>query len=76
LDKLASFHFKKIELEYECDSDPQLCDSILIFESMFTLVSLFNLDTFLELTLIHLPIDFKIELVILGSHIPGKECEF
>ena len=30
-DKLASFHFNEIKLEYKCESDPQLCDSILIF---------------------------------------------
>ena len=78
LDKLASFHFKKIELEYEYDPDPQLCDSILIFDSMLTLVSLPNLDPILEPTLIHVPIELKIEPPILDSHIPlmGKECEF
>jgi len=31
LDKLISFHFKKIELEYECDPNSQLCDSIPFF---------------------------------------------
>jgi len=35
-DELASFHFNEIELEYECESDLQLCDSILIFESILT----------------------------------------
>ena len=44
IDKLASFHFNEIELEYECEPDPQLCDSILIFESMLTPVSLPKLD--------------------------------
>ena len=36
IDKLASLHFNEIELEYECEPDLQLCDSILIFESMLT----------------------------------------
>ena len=35
-DKLASLLFNKIELEHECDPDPHLCDSVLIFESMLT----------------------------------------
>jgi len=78
LDKLASFHFKKIELESECGPDLQLCDSIPIFESMFTSVSLPDLDPFSELTLIHVLIDFEFELPILESRIllMGKECEF
>ena len=41
INKLASFHFNKIELEHECDPDPQLCDSVPIFE---TPVFLPNLD--------------------------------
>jgi len=46
IDKLASFHFNEIELEHECDPDPQLCDSILIFESILTQVSFPKLDPF------------------------------
>ena len=42
--KLASFHFNEIELDYECEPYPQLCDSISIFESMLTPVFLPNLD--------------------------------
>ena len=38
IDKLASFYFNKIELEYECDPDLQPCDSVPIFESMLTLI--------------------------------------
>ena len=60
IDKLASFHFNKIELEYECDPDPQLCDSIPFFEAMLTLVSLPELDPFLEPILIPVFIDFEI----------------
>jgi len=43
-DKLISFHFNKIELEHECDLNPQLCDSVSNFESMLTHVSLPDLD--------------------------------
>jgi len=74
---LSSFHFNKIKLEHECDPDPQLCDSIQIFESMLILVSLLKLDPFPELTLIPVSISFEIEPPLLDSHISliGKECE-
>jgi len=69
INKLASFHFNKIELEHECDPDLQLCDSILIFESMLSPVSLPKLDPFLEPTLISVSIYFEIEPSLLDSHI-------
>ena len=34
IDKLASFYFNEIELEDECDTDSQYCDSVPLFESM------------------------------------------
>jgi len=40
INKLASFYFNEIKLEDECDADFQCCDSVLLFESMLTLVSL------------------------------------
>ena len=43
IDELTSFHFE-IELDYECEPDLQLCDSVFIFESMLTPVFLTNLD--------------------------------
>jgi len=46
LDKLAKFSFNEIEHKCECDPDPQPCDSVSIFESILTLVSLPNLDQF------------------------------
>jgi len=61
LDKLAGFHFHEIKVEHECNTDPQPCDSIPIFESLFTLVSLPKLDPFPEPTLILVFIDFEIE---------------
>ena len=74
---MASFNFNKIELDYECEPDPQLCDSVSIFESMFTPVFLPNLDQFPEPTFIPIPINLEIESPILDSHIPlmEKECE-
>ena len=36
IDELTS----EVELDYECEPDPQLCDSVPIFESMLTTVSL------------------------------------
>ena len=58
---MTSFHFNEIELDYECEPDSQLCDSVSIFESMLTPVSLPKLDLFLEPTLISVSIDFEIE---------------
>ena len=52
LDKLVSFSFNEIKLEYECDPDPQPCDSVSIFESMMTPISLPNLDQFFKPTFI------------------------
>ena len=75
---MASFHFNEIELDHECEPDPQLCDSVSIFESMLTPVILPNLDQFSEPTFIPVPINLEIESPILDSHIPlmGKECEY
>ena len=78
LDKLASFPFNEIELKCECDPDPQPCDSVSIFKSMLTPISLPNLDQFFKPTVIPIPIDLEIESPILDNHISlmGKECEF
>jgi len=78
LDKLASFHFKKIELDCECEPDPQLYDLILIFESILTVVSLPDLDSIPKPTLIPVPIELEIEALIFDSHIQlmRKECNF
>ena len=68
---MISFHFNEIELERECELEIQFCDSVLIFESMLTLVSLPDLDP------IPVPIDFDYQPAILDSHVPllRKECE-
>jgi len=75
---LEIFHFNEIELDYECEPNPQLCDSVSIFDSILILIFLPNLDQFPEPTFIPVPIDLKVESPILNSHIPlmGKECEF
>jgi len=77
IDKLTSFHFNEIELEYECEPNSQLCDSIPIFESMLTVASLPKLDTLPEPTLILVSMDFEIELLLLDCHtsLMGIECE-
>ena len=75
IDKLVSFHFNEIELEYECEPDPPLCDSIPIFESMLTPVSLPKLDPLLEPTLIPVSMDFEIEPFLLDSHISLMEID-
>ena len=76
-DKLASFHFNEIELEDECDTDSQYCDSVPLFESMLTPVSLPDSDLILKPTLIPIPIELEHEPLILDSHIPllGNECQ-
>ena len=66
-DKWVSFHFKKFELEYECDPDPQLCDSISIFEFILTPISLPNLDPIFEPTLVPVPIELEIKPPFLKS---------
>ena len=75
---MASFHFKKIELEHEYDPDLRLCDSVSIFESMLTSVSLPDLDPIPEPTLISVPIHLEHEPLMLASHIPlmKNECKF
>ena len=75
---MASFHFKKIELESKCDPHPQLYDSVLNFEFLLTPVSLLDLGPISEQTLISVPIDTEIEPSILDNQISlmGNECEF
>ena len=74
---MVSFPFNEIKLECECDPDPQLCDLVSNFKSMLILVSLPNFDPFLKQTLIPVPINLKIESLIVDSHIPlmDHECE-
>ena len=75
--QIGKFHFNEIELEHECDLNPQFCDSVSIFYSMLTLVSLPDLDHVPEPTLTPVPINLEHEPTILESHIPfmRNECE-
>ena len=77
INKLASFYFNVIELEDECDTDSQCCDSVSLFESMLTLVSLPDLNLILKQILIPIPIKLEHEPPILDSHttLLENECE-
>ena len=66
---MASFHFNEIELEYECEPDLKLCDSISFFESMLTPASLPKLDPLPEPTLVAVSLDLETEPLLLDSHI-------
>jgi len=76
MDKLATFNFNEIELYCECEPDPQLCDLISNFESILTLVSLPNLGSISEPTLIPIPVYYEIGSFILGSHIHLMDHEY
>jgi len=69
-EEMASFYFKKIEIDCEYKLVPQLCDSASVFEFILTPVSLPNLDPFSESTLIFVLIELEIEPPIFDSHIP------
>ena len=74
IDKLVSSHFCGIELNEECDFDPQICDPVQIPESLLTPVILPNLSNILESVLI--PIIPELESLLFESHIPswGNNC--
>ena len=61
IDKLANSHFYKIELNKECDFDPQICDPVQIPESILTPVSLPHFNPFPESTVDPVPIQPKIK---------------
>ena len=69
IDKLASFHFNEIKLEYEWELDLQFCDSAPNLESLLTLVTLPDLDPIFKSALITISIDLEHEPPIF-SHIP------
>ena len=73
---MASSHFYRIELNEECDFDPQICDPVQIPESILTPVLLPNLSNILESVLIPIPVILELESPILDGHIPswGNEC--
>ena len=67
LNKLVSFQFNEIELDCECELDPQLCDLIPNLESMLTQMFLHNLDQIFKPTLIPISIYYEIESLIVDS---------
>jgi len=72
---LTSYHFNEIELEHDCEPEPQFCDSILIFYLILTHVLLPNmnlpdLNRTPESVLIPLPVNLELESPMLPNHIP------
>ena len=65
---MVSYPFPEIELENEYDHEPQLSDSILLPDSIMTLVSLPDFNLFSESTLDPVPIHNKIESPIFDDH--------
>jgi len=58
---LASYPFPEIELEHECDPEPQLNNLISLFDSILTLVSLPDFNRFPDSVLNPVPVHRKIE---------------
>ena len=77
LDILTSYPFSEIELTHECDHEPQVGNSILLFDSIMTPVSLSDFFSILESTLNPVPIHREIESPTFYDHIllMGKVCE-
>jgi len=66
--RIGKFSFNEIKLDYECELDPQLYDSVSIFESMLTPVFLPNLDQILEPTFIPVPIGLNHQFWLVTFH--------
>jgi len=80
LDILASYPFSEIELGHECDPDPPVDNSISLFDSIMTAVSLPDIFHIPESTLNSVPVHRDIKLPIfydLYDHISlmEKVCE-
>ena len=77
LDPSASYHFSKIELELESDPEPQIGNSISLFDSIMTLISLPNFFSIPKSTLNPAPVHREIESPISYDHtsLMGKVCE-
>ena len=61
IDKLASSHFYKIELNEDLDIDSQICDPVQLPELILTSVLLPDLSSILEPVLILIPIILELE---------------
>ena len=46
IDMLAEYQFPEIEIEHECDLEAQIDNSIILLDSMLTLISLPNFNPF------------------------------
>ena len=68
MDILASYLFPEIELEYECDPEPQFGNSIPFLNSILTPVSLPNFNHFPEPVLNHVLIHREIESPIFQDY--------
>ena len=65
IDILASYPFPEIEIEYESDPEPEVGDSISLFDSIMTPVSLPDFFSILKSTLNPVPVHYEIESPIL-----------
>ena len=77
LDILASYPFPEIEIEPECDPEPHVSNSISLFNSIMTSVSLPDFFSIPESTLNPVPVHREIESPIFYDHISliGKVCD-
>ena len=69
MDTLTSYFFLEIELEHECDLDPQFGNSTPIFDSMLTPIFLPYFNHFSESMLNRVPLHREIESPIFQNHI-------
>jgi len=68
IDMLASYPFPEIELDNECNLEPQLGNSIPLPDSIMTLVSLSNFNFLPESVLDLVPVHREIESPIFCDH--------
>ena len=65
----ANNPFPKIELEHECDPDPQVGNSVSLSDSIMTLISLPDFFHISNSTLNHVPVHRENESLIFYDHI-------
>ena len=76
-DILASYPFPEIELDLECDPEPHVSNSIALFDSIMTPISLPDFFSILESTLNLVPVHREMESPISHDHtsLMGTVCE-
>ena len=74
---LASYPFTEIELEHECNPEPQVGNSISLFDLIMTPVSLPDFFHILKSILNPLSVHREMKSPMFYDHIPltGKVCE-